>query len=92
MMKKKILIILCCLMICVSFGGCGDSSQTDIGIVNCCGRDFLEIDTPGIGYITVDVETKVQYMHFSIGNTARVAVLVDSDGKPILYEGSILDE
>lgn len=87
---KKILIILCCLMMCVSFGGCsGSSNQTDIEIINRCGRDFLQIETPGFGYITVDVETKVQYMHFSSGNTARVAVLVDSDGKPILYEGDI---
>ena len=90
---KKILIILCCLMMCVSFGGCCVSAnKTDIEIINRCGRDFLLIDTPNNGCVYVDVETKVQYITFGGGNTSRVAVLVDSDGKPILYEGSILDE
>lgn len=89
---KKLILILCCVMMCVSFGGCSGSNKTDVEILNRCGRDFLIIDTRGPGFISVDVETKVQYMHFGDGTASRVTVLVDSDGKPILYEGGFLNE
>ncbi len=38
-------------------------------------------------YILVDRETGVQYLAVAIGQGAGLTVLVDADGKPLLYKG-----
>jgi len=54
------------------------------------GREFVFIQYDGdYGYIYVDVETRVQYLQISGGNAGRMTVLLDAEGKPILYEGDL---
>lgn len=37
--------------------------------------------------VIVDRETGVQYLHWAEGNAGGMTVLVDRDGKPLLYHG-----
>ena len=48
---------------------------------------FIEI-YGGDGYhIIIDKETRVQYLKFNRGYDGYMSVFLDSEGKPILYEG-----
>lgn len=44
---------------------------------------FIKIQDWGDNFIVYDKETKVEYFVFEGG----ITVLVDKDGKPLLYEG-----
>lgn len=95
-MKNKLNFILCCLLLSISLAGCGKDSYQDnedfIREVNIAGRSFKYIpgNIKGFGKyaILVDKETKVQYLWDSDYHHGGMVVLVDADGKPILYEGS----
>lgn len=39
--------------------------------------------------LVVDADTKVQYIYVRCGYGGGMTVLLDSDGKPLLYEGEI---
>ena len=94
---KKIKMLLCGLLLSISLMGCSGvngeyleptSKSTMIGE-----QEFLIIEghSEEIGdyYIYVDKETRVQYL-CSIGSyNSGFVVLIDADGKPILYEGTI---
>lgn len=95
-MKKKIMILLCSLLLSISLVGygCSESNNNEKDItteyIEFGDREFLRIRYgDDYGYVYVDVETKVQYLQFGAGQSARIVVLVDAEGKPILYEGSL---
>lgn len=47
---------------------------------------FIKIDDEDYFYIIYDVETKVEYaVSHSYYNTGTVTLLVDKDGKPLIY-------
>lgn len=47
---------------------------------------FIKIDDEGYFCIVYDVETKVEYaVSYSQYNRGTVALLVDKDGKPLIY-------
>lgn len=47
--------------------------------------------THGGLYILVDKKTRVQYLYFSNGYQGGLSALIDSLGKPILYQGELPD-
>jgi hypothetical protein len=48
---------------------------------------FVKIQSWGNNFVMVDKETGVQYYAFSIAyGGGGITVLVDADGKPLLYE------
>lgn len=95
-MKKKLLILLCSLLLGVSLVGCGSDGSNEsenLSTVTIGGREFIVIsDYPYIdegSRLYVDVETKIQYLFIDSGYEGGLTVLVDAEGKPILYEGVI---
>lgn len=55
------------------------------------GKRFEEVHSQG-GIFTalkvmLDTETGVQYLQWASGNAGGMTVLVDKDGKPLLYRG-----
>ena len=88
---NKIKLIICCLLLSISLVGCGDD-RSYYKEIN--GRRFLVIESDEsinnkYWELFVDVETKVQYVKFEGGYQGPMSVLVDADGKPILYEGEV---
>lgn len=93
-MKKKLRLILCCLLLGVSLAGCGGKDEESIKEIIIGDRTFIEIYdefTTNFGEcrILVDKETKVQYLRDSGYQQGGLEVIVDADGKPILYEGEL---
>lgn len=96
-MKKKLLILLCSLLLSVSLVGCGKDSYQDnedfVSEVNIAGRSFKYIPGNAKGWyryaILVDKETRVQYLHEHEYHMGGLVVIVDAEGKPILYEGNL---
>ncbi|WP_461226237.1 DUF6440 family protein [Lacticaseibacillus suihuaensis] len=39
--------------------------------------------------VLVDCQTRVQYLSVSIGSGGGLTVLVDAEGKPLLYDGDL---
>lgn len=93
-MKKKLLILLCSLLLRVSLVGCGNSDKKEYKYRSIGDRTFFIIscNNPGNCWdIYVDTETRVQYMIINgdLSYSSSTSVLVDAEGKPILYEGEI---
>lgn len=82
-MKKKLLTFLCCTMLSISLVGCDNSRVID----ESESHKFQSIYLGNQDYIFVDKETRVQYLFVKNAYGAGMTVLVDADGKPILYEG-----
>ena len=81
-MKKVIGIILIIISL-VILTGCTSESTAVIG------ERFIYIgEGIGASEIYYDKETKVQYMYYShYQRGAFATVLVDAEGKPLLYQG-----
>lgn len=87
-MKKKILIILFALIIpiCLLFAGCSskiENKQTEEHLMVCI--DDFTIGGYG-AFILVHKETRVMYMAYYQGGTT---VMLDKDGRPLIYEGEL---
>lgn len=93
---KKLSIILCCLLLSISLTGCGFRDRIEHAkeawkeaeeeVIN--NNKFYSISAGDGNHIYVDKETRVQYLFVREGYGGGLTVLVDADGKPILYEGS----
>ena len=94
-MKKILSLLLICIMLSCSLAGCGSDGDDDgVDFITIVGRPFMVInDVGGIGYsndLIVDINEKTQYYYAKCGNGGRaIILLVDSEGKPLLYEGEI---
>lgn len=89
-MKK--IILMCCLLLSFSLVGCGEPSSDESTTRLIDDRDsdrFLSIYIGCEDYIFVDIETRVQYLFVKDYSGGGLTVMVDADGKPILYEGEI---
>lgn len=54
-------------------------------VMASCGNSRFETVSYGVGSkIIYDKETKVEYV---VGSFGKMTVLVDKDGKPLIYEG-----
>lgn len=80
-MKKVFIIALSAIML----AGCGKSEEQE-------NKRFKKLDG-GIGitddfYIAYDTETGIEYaVSNGVYNHGTLTVLVDADGKPLIYEG-----
>ncbi len=52
-------------------------------------RVYKQSEFAGYHYIWVDRETRVQYLVSSISQGGGVTPLIDAEGKPLLYSGSL---
>ena len=91
---KKILSLILCLMLSCSLVGCGESNTVDTTIKfrHLGNNIFMILDVGELDSIWVDVKEKTQYLYIDDGYDGGVTLLVDSEGKPLLYEGEILYE
>ena len=87
---KKILSLILCLMLSCSLVGCGDIPVAgDIRFRQLGNRMFMMIYEEDFR-IYVDINEKTQYVYITDGTyLGGLELLVDSEGKPILYEGEI---
>ena len=85
---KKILSLILCLMLSCSLVGCGEIVDGDIRFETVIGRPFMVIRV-GLDDLYVDINERTQYVQFRDTIDAGLTLLVDSEGKPILYEGEI---
>ena len=89
---KKVFIIIWASLLGISLIGCGGKIciPSEKPVVDTIGdRAFLVI-TENDNQIIVDIETKVQYLYLDIeSNSSGLEVIVDEDGKPILYEDDL---
>lgn len=90
-MKKKILAVLLSLSI-LSLTGCTSETnklrtRTSDATYSVDSEDerFMKIDSIN-GWIYVDKETKVQYLFVKRQNAGGLTILVDEDGKPLLWQ------
>lgn len=81
---KGILLTLLIVLISIVVIGCTTTSEgNSIGKVD----RFVEIANEYHFYVVYDRKTKVQYAVSKGGyNSGNVTLLVDSEGKPLLYE------
>ena len=86
-----VLAILCGLMIAsLIFGMCFVIDNIDKDYSNNTKREdrFIKLQDWGDNFVMYDKETGVQYFSFGIYNRGGgITVLVDADGKPLLYQG-----
>lgn len=95
-MIKKLYLLLIVIIIIFSFSGCSDSYSTDdlvndfLGIEDSYPQRFFIISNRDFdeAYIILDKKTGVQYLFRKYMNAGGMCVLVDRDGKPLLYEES----
>lgn len=94
-MKKKILALLLSLSI-LSLTGCVNENVSDTNKLHYLTSDatysidsederFMKIDSIN-GWIYVDKQTKVQYLFVKRQNAGGLTILVDEDGKPLLWQ------
>lgn len=88
-MKRILSVILLIIICCFMFVGCGRKNDV-IKTTELDSRFKIINDTnDGLGYsqIIVDTETGVMYLFRGEGYRGGLTVMVDADGKPLIYEG-----
>ena len=98
-MRKKLfcLLLLLILPVCLLFTGCSTRSnnyQENISerfvVIEKVQDDFREIDGFVVDiFIVVDKETRIMYFVFAGNSRFGIEIMVDADGKPLLYEGEL---
>lgn len=94
-MKKILSILICVCILAFTFVACGSSNTSEVeneSINRFYLVDKFYIDDPTtisgekIAYVLVDRHTNVCYLHTAVGNRCSMTVMLDADGKPILWE------
>ena len=88
-MRKKLLslLLLLILPVCLLFTGCDiedkkeDSRFVEVYYTYISGENYIQI--------LVDKETRVMYLFKNGYKAGGLTVMVDADGKPLLYEGEL---
>lgn len=78
-MKKK--IIATTLLVGMLLGGCCNTSSAE----GANEKRFTVIWSEGLRSVIVDNETGVQYFYHNGNREVCMTVLVDTDGKPLVY-------
>lgn len=89
---NKLKKLICILVIVVTLGlcitGCGRKEQIEDMLPD--NFEVVEVVKDGYNYCSVivyDKNTKVEYLIIKLGYGKGITPLLDSDGKPLLYEG-----
>lgn len=82
-MKKKFLAVITAMMIVFAFSSCG-TPKSD----NCVPDErFLVVTNNVTNTIYVDRETGVMYFYHRSGYGGGLTVMLDKDGKPLIWGG-----
>ena len=81
MKKKLIALIVTIMLLLFTLCGCGKEE------IN--GRFFIVEELGNSSRIVCDRETGVLYFYSYIPYQGAITVLLDKDGKPLLYEGEL---
>ena len=88
-MKKFLTVVLSVVACCVIFSGCGRTGKVETSEVD---KRFLILNDTNNGMngyrqIIVDGETGVMYLFVGNGSKGGLAVMVDANGNPLIYNG-----
>jgi hypothetical protein len=85
---KKILVILgLCLISVFSLVGCSEKNEKGQRVYRVYDVTLVRVASD-YGYdILVHEETKVMYIQYRDGYQAGISVMLDQDGKPLLWQG-----
>ncbi len=83
-MKKKLIALIATIMLLL-FTLCGCNEK----ICSVSDRFFVVENLGSLEYIICDRETGVLYLYMEQSNRVAITVLLDKDGKPLLYEGEL---
>ena len=88
-MKRVLAVILLIMIYCFMFVGCGRKNDVIITTELDSRFKIISDTNDGLGYcnIIVDTETGVMYLFRGAGYRGGLTVMVDADGKPLIYEG-----
>lgn len=87
-MKKKLfcLLFILILPVCFLFSGCKNaetlSTKDFVAISYSAGKDASTT-------IYIHKETRVMYLYVRSENAGGLTVMLDADGKPLIYEGEL---
>ena len=82
----RILLIIMRLITTIAITGCEESVEDNVEVHYAI--EFIKIEDNGI-YIIVHKDTRVMYMFVNAYKKGGLVVMVDAEGKPLLYEGEI---
>lgn len=86
---KKLAIML---VLAISLSGCsGRNSNTEYENENENNERFRKVYSGFSNGIYVDSETNVMYFWHSGGYSGGLTVMVDENGKPLIWEGSVAE-
>ena len=88
-MKKFLTVVLPIVVCCAVFSGCGKTKKAEKPEVE---ERFLILNDTNNGMngyrqIIVDRETRVMYLFVGNGSKGGLAVMVDANGNPLIYNG-----
>lgn len=88
-MKKFLTVVLSAVTCCAIFSGCGRTRKVETSEVD---ERFLILNDTNNGMngyrqIIVDRETGVMYLFVGKGSKGGLAVMVDAEGNPLIYNG-----
>lgn len=89
-MKKYVVFILVLILCLVLFTGCTitlSPSQNGESNSNTLEDRFFRLERTSRWCIYVDRQTNVMYLYRNGGYLGGISVMLDADGKPLLYEG-----
>lgn len=86
-MKKKFLAVITAMMIVFAFSSCGMPRSAD-----CVSDNRFLVVTDNVNgtdenEIFADRETGVMYFYHQCGCAGGLTVMLDKDGKPLIWEG-----
>ena len=90
-MKKIAVALALALTLAACSGGGSNNSDTDSN-KNETSTRFIEICSDFRNSIYVDTETNVMYLWHSGGYSGCLVVMVDENGKPLLWEGAATND
>lgn len=87
---KKIFTLLIALTLCLAFSSCaGEANAEGLNSEGFNSERFFTVNTNECTKIYVDKETRVMYMFVKMGYGGGLTVMVDENGKPLLWEGEL---
>ena len=88
-MKKFLTVVLSAVTCCMIFSGCAKTRKAEVSEID---ERFLILNDTNNGMngyrqIIVDRETRVMYLFVGNGSKGGLAVMVDTEGNPLIYSG-----